>query len=362
MNAFLRSTLALAILSASLVAADVEKRLYVTDKTGISIYDIDHGHKLLRQIAVPNSGNYKGMAASVLYGLLYVTSATQDELIAIDLKTEQVVWRKHLGNYADSLAITPDGKKLYVPYRDEIDWKVTDAKDGAVLARIDTEAGKDYETNKIEAHGPHNTWINDNGKRAYLELLTVPYVYIANTKTEKVLGKIGPFSKGLRPISATENDKYVFVNVDGLLGFEVGEAKPGGKMLYRVEAHTPPERLAQYPDPPARKPHLTESHGVNVSPNQKEVWCVDGVYGYVYAYDITHMPPTLKASIPIYKDPAERPHPGWITFGLDGRYVYPDGGAVIDTAAKKVTSWIPTSEKLLEIDFANGKPVKAGHR
>ena len=57
-----------------------------------------------------------------------------------------------------------------------------------------------------------------------------------------------------------------------------------------------------------------------------------------------------------------QPHSGWISFGIDGRYVYPDGGAVIDSQTKQVVARIPTSEKLIEIDFRDGKPVKAGHR
>ena len=89
---------------------------------------------------------------------------------------------------------------------------------------------------------------------------------------------------------------------------------------------------------------------------------VDGVYGYVYVYDITSMPPRHVADVPLFKDPAERPHPGWLSFSLDGKYAYPDGGAVIDTATKQVAARIPTSEKLIEIDFHDGKPVKAGHR
>ena len=89
---------------------------------------------------------------------------------------------------------------------------------------------------------------------------------------------------------------------------------------------------------------------------------VDGVYGYVYAFDVTAMPPTQIASIPLFQDPKERPHPGWITFGLDGRYVYPDGGVVIDARTKHIVARIPTSEKLIEIDFEAGKPVRAGHR
>jgi len=51
-----------------------------------------------------------------------------------------------------------------------------------------------------------------------------------------------------------------------------------------------------------------------------------------------------------------------MSFSLDGKYAYPDGGAVIDTATKKIVARIPTSEKLLEIDFQKGKPIRAGHR
>jgi DNA-binding beta-propeller fold protein YncE len=129
-----------------------------------------------------------------------------------------------------------------------------------------------------------------------------------------------------------------------------------------MEATTPADRVAQIKNPPAHKPHSTPSHGLNLTPDQKEVWVVDGVYGYVYAYDVAVMPPKYIAGVPLYASPEERPHPGWITFSIDGRYAWPDGGAVIDTAAKKVVASIPTSEKLIEIDFRDGKPVNAGHR
>jgi len=101
---------------------------------------------------------------------------------------------------------------------------------------------------------------------------------------------------------------------------------------------------------------------VNITPDQKEVWMVDGVYGYVYAYNVTVNPPKLVASIPLFKDPKDQPHPGWITFSIDGKYAYPDQGGVIDTKTKKTVAWIPLSEKLLEVDFQDGKPSKAGHR
>lgn len=353
----------------ALSAAGLERRLYVTNKTGISVYDIDRGHALVRTIAIPDSGDYPGIAASPQLGRLYVTSHTRDELIAIDLATDQVVWRKNLGKYADSLWVTPDGRRIYVPFRNDIDWKVIDAADGSVLARIDTERGRNYDVNPIATTGPHNTWINPAGTRVYMEVLTVPYLYVADTKTNRILGKIGPFSKGIRPFAVSDDERYAYANIDGLLGFEIAEIDRGssangwsGRMIHRVEAQVPASRLAEIPTPPARKPHSTPSHGLNLRPDQKEVWIVDGVYGYVYAFDVSSLPPKQIASIPIFQDPKERPHPGWITFGIDGRYAYPDGGIVIDAITKQIAARIPTSEKLIEIDFENGKPVRAGHR
>lgn len=346
-----------------------ERLLYVTNKTGMSVYDIQDDHKQIATIDVPDSGNYKGISVSPQLNALYLTSNLKDDLICMDLGTNAIRWRRHYKEgYVDSQAITPDGKTLYVPLRDGDSWAVIDAATGDVKTQIKVAHGEEYakDNHPILGIGPHNTWMNPDGSRVYFEVLTLPYVWVADTKTNKLLGKIGPFSKGIRPFCVSDNEKFVYVNVDWLLGFEVGSIERGstwsGKMLHRVEAKTPASRLAQIPNPPARKPHSTPSHGINITPNQKEIWVVDGVYGYVYVYDVTSLPPKHIADIPLFKEPSEQPHSGWISFSVDGKFAYPDGGAVIDTATKKVIARIPTSEKLIEVQFQNGKPVKAGRR
>ena len=62
-----------------------------------------------------------------------------------------------------------------------------------------------------------------------------------------------------------------------------------------------------------------------------------------------------------------RAQPRWIVFGLDGRYAYPSTGDVIDVATRKIVAELTDehgaavhSEKLLEIDFANGKVARVG--
>jgi len=64
----------------------INRLLYVTDRAGLSIYDINNGHKFLRKLDVPDSGDYKGIAASPALGKLYLTSYKQDDLICVDLK------------------------------------------------------------------------------------------------------------------------------------------------------------------------------------------------------------------------------------------------------------------------------------
>jgi DNA-binding beta-propeller fold protein YncE len=362
----LASLLAACLQAGDTRQSDRQKRLYVTDKTGISVYDIDHGHRLLKKIDVPESGDYKGIAASVQLGKLYVTSYKKDDLICLDLKTDKVDWRKHLGAYADSMQITPDGKRMYLPFRDEDFWQVVDTATGNVVTTIHTEHGKNYDVHPIgNPVGPHNTWLNRDGTRAYLEVLTVPYVRIVDTSTNQIIGKVGPFAKGVRPFAVTEDEKLLYANVDGLLGFSVGRVqengKWGGPALYSVETTTPPERLKQM-NMPAHRPHSTPSHGINIRPDQKEVWIADSTFGYIYVFSLEGERPKQIATIPLFQDPKEQPHPGWISFSIDGKYAYPDGGAVIDATTKQIVARIPTSEKLLEVDFSGDKPIEAGRR
>src|SRR5580765_3017810 len=54
------------------VSNGLERLLYVTDRSGVSVYDINDSHRLLRKIEVPETGDYKGIAASVQLGKLYL--------------------------------------------------------------------------------------------------------------------------------------------------------------------------------------------------------------------------------------------------------------------------------------------------
>ena len=98
------------------------------------------------------------------------------------------------------------------------------------------------------------------------------------------------------------------------------------------------------------KRHGCPSHGVGLTPDEREVWVVDAANQSIHVFDATVMPPKQLESIKL-KD-----EPGWVTFSLDGKYAYPSTGDVIDTKTRKIitelkdeTGAAVQSEKMIEI-------------
>ena len=86
---------------------------------GILVFDINEGHRFVKRIPTFETRDgeapeaIKGIAASAKTGRLYIT--TIKRLVAIDLKTERILWNREYAGGCDRLAIARDGKLLYVP-------------------------------------------------------------------------------------------------------------------------------------------------------------------------------------------------------------------------------------------------------
>jgi DNA-binding beta-propeller fold protein YncE len=142
------------------------------------------------------------------------------------------------------------------------------------------------------------------------------------------------------------------VNVNALLGFELGDMRTG-QMIHRVE-------VTGFEKGPVKR-HGCPSHGVALTPDERELWLSDGHNERVHIFDATVMPPRQVASIKL------RDQPGWITFSLDGRYAYPSTGEVIDTRTRKIlvpltdeAKRVVQSEKVVEVVMTDGRPTRTG--
>jgi hypothetical protein len=310
---------------------------------GILVFDMNDGHKFVKRVETPASRvakpeNVKGVCACAATGKLYFTTLTK--LYCLDLKTEETLWEKALEGGCDRMSITPDGKWLYVPSLEGPHWNIVDGATGAVAAKVETK------------NGAHNTVCSLDGTRVYMAGLKSPVLNVVDVQTQKIVQAAGPFSTPIRPFTVNAAKTLCFVNVNGLLGFEIGDLK-SGKMLHRVE-------VQGFKMGPTKR-HGCPSHGVGLTPDEKEVWVCDAHNSQMHVFDATVMPPKQTVSIGL------REQPGWITFSLDGRYAYPSTGEIIDTKTKKIITALQDekgrpvhSEKIVEIVFRDGTPIRTG--
>jgi len=125
------------------VADGLERLLYVADRSGVSVYDINDSHKLLRKIELPETGDYKGISASVQLGKLYLTSYVKDELVCVDLATEKMVWQNtYDGQCCERPQIAPDGSFMYVGSDLKDFWYVVNPRTGELIARVQSPRTK----------------------------------------------------------------------------------------------------------------------------------------------------------------------------------------------------------------------------
>jgi DNA-binding beta-propeller fold protein YncE len=359
-TAFLASATAALLVSFPSFAAEAkEKRLLYVAAPGIRnylehgghgllVFDMDHGHQFVKRINTSGLDsqnkplNVKGVCASPTLKRIYIT--TTRTMTCLDLVTEKVVWEKPYPGGCDRMSISPDGKTIYVPSFESAHWNVVDAQTGDVLAKIVTNSGA------------HNTVYGSDGSRVYLAGLHSPLLTVAETRTHTSNAAIGPFSASVRPFTVNADQTFCFCCVNDLLGFEVGDIK-SGRMIHRV---TVPGF-----NKGAVKRHGCPSHGVGLTPDEKEVWLSDGANNRVHIFDVSHL---SAASAPKFLASVElRDQPGWVTFSIDGQFAYPSTGDVIDVVTRKVVAQLTDetgaavqSEKLLEIDFRGSQPSRIG--
>jgi DNA-binding beta-propeller fold protein YncE len=311
---------------------------------GLLVFDIDAGHRLVKRI--PTAGkrpdgtpdNVKGICASTRTRRIYIS--TTQTLTCLDLMSESVLWEKPYEGGCDRMSMTPDGALIFLPSFEKDHWNVVDAATGDVLTKI------------VPKSGAHNTICGLDGTRAYLAGLRSPLLTVADTASRAAAGAVGPFSAAVRPFTVNGRQTLCFVNVNDLLGFEVGDLTTG-KMLHRVEVQGFRKGMV--------KRHGCPSHGIGLTPDEKELWVVDGFNQRVHVFDATTMPPKQLESITL------RDEPGWVTFTLRGDFAYPSTGDVIDVRTREVVARLADelggpvmSEKMVEIDFRGDQPVRNG--
>lgn len=327
---------------------------------GILVFDMDNNHRFVKRIKTAGilsdslmgrmrqggyasakggevPSNVKGIAVSIPLNSVYVS--TLESLQRIDLTTEKIVWEKQYQGGCDRMSISPDGKTMYLPSLEKDFWNVVDCQNGNIIAKI-----------KVTRRA-HNTIYGPSGNHVYLDDIASPWLFVADTKTNTIVSKVGPFYNNIRPFTINGKETLAYVTCDSLLGFEVGDLKTGKKLASVV--------VEGWEMGPVRR-HGNPSHGIGLTPDEKEIWVCDGHNMRIHIF--RNEPPYQQLSTIPLQD-----MPGWVTFSLDGKYAYPSSGEVIDVKTRKILMTLSdefnnsvASEKMVEIEFKGNKPVKAG--
>jgi DNA-binding beta-propeller fold protein YncE len=324
---------------------------------GLLVFDIADDHRFVKRIPVAGllrseatfpsvtppgqPSNVKGIAASAATNSVYISNL--ETMQRIDVGTERVVWEHAYEGGVDRIAISPDGTLIYAPSLEGEHWNVVDAETGRVITQLDSGNS-----------GAHNTIFSLDGTRVYLAGLRTPTLGLVDPRSHTVVKQVGPFSAPIRPFTINGAQTLVYANVNGLLGFEIGDLRTG-ELLHRIDVTEQGFKAIT----PLR--HGVFSHGVGLTPDEKEVWVVDGANERIHIYDNSVMPPRYVESVKL------RAQPGWITFSMDGRYAYPSTGEVIDVATRRVVTHltdehgvIVQSEKMVEAHLRGGRIVSVG--
>jgi sugar lactone lactonase YvrE len=335
---------------------------YVFPDREIDVLDARPPFRLVERVQVPELHSLRGVAVSPSTGMLYASiggnggASGDGGLLAYDLRRNRVRWQRAFPTGTDSLAVSRDGRTLFVPEgeRTEDDvWYVVAARTGEVTHEIHA------------APGPHNTIVSPDGKLVYLGPRNSRFLVVASTVTDRVVKRIGPLKGGVRPFTIDRRRGLAYTTATGFLGFQVSSLRTG-RLLYTVPIPFPWHHSLGTP-----------SHGISLTPDGDRLAVIDVPNSYVHVFDVSDVPlrpPRLVANVRLRHSMRGKEQPcggdcgraGWLQHSLDGRYLWvADDGDVVATSTNRVVAYVPplaNSRYLFELDWRGRDPVRTSTR
>jgi YVTN family beta-propeller protein len=285
--------------------------------------------------------------------VIYVSRPSFADVVAIDLKTKEIVWRTPVGGYrADHMGISADGTKLLVS-----------ASTANVVDQIDTATGK-ITGSWASGDSPHENNYSADGTLIYHAAIGRVYLpadspeedrtakgkrvfQIVDAKTLEVkkeldmgqkLDEAGypDMSSAVRPMALAPNGRLLYFQVSFFHGFVEYDLQ-ADKVL----------RIAKLPIPEAtaalsREDYLLDSahHGLAINPSGKRLCAAGTMSNYAAIVDSK----TFK-----YRIVNGISKPYWSTNSADGRYCYVSGSGddalfVISYRTRKLLAKIPVGD------------------
>jgi YVTN family beta-propeller protein len=312
---------ALIALPLPLTAAGSAVRIVQTNSAGDSVHIIDVAtNKIVAEI--PDIERAHGAQASPDGSWVWISNEADSTVDVINVKTMKVTKKIALSGHPNNLAITPDGRKLYVAI----------AQAPGAVDVIDTTSQARIRT--ISVHGGvHNTYVTPDGKFAVAGMIGARNMTVIDTRTDMPVWA-HYFDLGVRPMTFDVNPdgstRRAYAQLSEFNGFAVVDFQTR-KEVARIK----------YPET-GRKPvgfGGNTAHGIGVTPDNTRLVANSSENSSVYVYSLPDL--KLLGGVEIGHSP------NWVALTPDSKFAYislagSNSVAVLDIKAMKVVTEIKT--------------------
>ena len=279
--------------------SDLVVRIIQTNAAGDDTYVIDPNTNkvvgVIDDIEIPH-----GIASAPDGSQLYLSNEALHSLDIVDSRTLRVKRRIPLSGRPNNVAISKDGRKVYVGIM-EMPGSV-DIIDTLAMAKVKT----------LQTDGAiHNVYVTPDGKYAVAGSIHTSTINVIDSATDELVWTL-KMRSGVRPMAFdTHSDgstKNIYVQQSGFHGFAVVDFNKREEIA-RIE----------HPPVPGERAHTdglqgAPAHGLGVSPDGKTLWSTSKVYSHAYVHSL----PDLREIGRVFVGQ----HPEWVTFTPDGKTVY----------------------------------------
>jgi YVTN family beta-propeller protein len=258
---------------------------------------------------------------------MYFSNESLHSLDVVDAATLAVTARIHLSGRPNNVAISTDGRRVYVG--------IAEAP-GAVDV-IDTVA-LTLATSIPVKGGIHNVYVTPDGRHVVAGSIPGRMITVIDQATETIAWEL-EMSAGIRPMEFERapdgSTARIFVQLSNYHGIAVVDFKTRKEVTRFPMADIPGEH--KHTEGLQGAP----AHGLGVSPDGTKLFATSKWYGQLYAYSLPDLKPLGSVHV--------GQHPEWVTFSPDGKFIYSavagdNAVSVVNTATLKEIARIPVGQ------------------
>jgi len=314
--------------------------IYVTNRGGTTIDVIDSAtNKVVHTIG--NIESPEVVRFSPDGSRLYIPYRGANELLVMDRKSEKIIKRVPLSGWPNEAQTTKDGKLILVCIRNT----ATTVEDVGALDIIDAKSLERVKSIPVE-RGLHDIAVTGDGKYAAAGAPGGHFVVVFDLQKMEIAWRVH-YDYGVNPIVIENNPdgsgRRIFVQLGPTNGFSVVDFAQRKEVAF-----------IKVPDEPKGFGNGCEaiSHGIGISPDQKTLWVNSRTANSAFAYSLPDIKLLGHVSLPeqpVPGKPNRGSSPAWVTFSPDSKTVYISSCGIktvtaIDVQGMKELARIPVGE------------------